>query len=260
MIAYTKTWGRPPGGPSIGNFKMWLTEDGLKRISEEKMDEITERKTKRFQFLHRIYEETVDDNQKSCDPYEVGNELGLSRTESWQITKYLRDQGLIENRSATSGHLVITTRGVIEVEAALNKPNESTEHFPANVIQNFINITGSVTNSPILQGAQDSTQVVSYSPEALQKTNEFVEFLKDTLPKLPLDDNDRAEVEAEIATIEPQLSSPRPKPNIIKSSIATIKTILENIPANIAATIIVNNLPALPALIDQATELLKLFS
>lgn len=44
LIAYIKTWVRPPGGPSIGNFKMWLTEAGLKRLSEEKMDEITERK------------------------------------------------------------------------------------------------------------------------------------------------------------------------------------------------------------------------
>lgn len=259
LISYVKTWTRPSGGSSAKNFRIWLTEVGLNQVLEEKMDKTTERKTKRFRFLHRIYEETVDDNQKNCDPDEIGGELGFSRKESRQITKYLIDRGLIKNRSATTGHLVITTNGIIEVEAALDKPDESTEHFPANVIHNVINIEGPVTNSPILQGAQDSTQTVSYSPEVLQKTGEFIKLLKEVLPGLLLDAQVRAEVEAEIATIEPQLSSPKPKPNIIKSSIITIKNILENIPANVAANIIVKNLPALPLLVEQAKELLQLF-
>ncbi len=167
------------------------------------MDAITERKRKRFQFLQCIYEETVADPQKTCDPYDIGNELGLSRPESWQITKYLRDKGLIQNRSANTGNLIITTAGITEVESALSKPDEPTKYFPANVVNNIINVEGSVTDSPIQQGTQDSTQTVSYSEEVIEKTQEFVELLKSVLSEIPFeDDDDKAEIQAEVATIE----------------------------------------------------------
>ncbi len=84
--------------------------------------------------------------------------------------------------------------------------------------------------------------------------------MKSVLSEIPLENDDKAEIQAELATIESQLSSPRPKSNIITASINTISSILKNIPANVAANIIVNNLPALPTLIDNALELLKLFS
>jgi hypothetical protein len=60
-----------------------------------------------------------------------------------------------------------------------------------------------------------------------------------------LSNEDRLEAEAEITSVQSQLSSTRPKINIMRSLIGTIKRILDNIPANVAANMIVANIPGL---------------
>lgn len=230
------------------------------------MDEIKNRQVRRFQYLKHLHDKTNEfyaTEAKSSSTIvmfpeaEIGEELGFTPIESGQIAKYLSNEGLVEY--VTKGQIKIEHAGVKEVEDILTKPEQPTEHFPANVTQYFINAQ-QITNSPIQQGTQHSTQTVSYSEEAIEKTKEFVELLKSILSEIPLENDDKAEIQAELATIESQLSSPRPKSNIIASSVNSISSILKSIPANVAANIIVNNLPALPVLIDNASELLKLFS
>lgn len=223
------------------------------------MDEIRERQSKRFQFLKLLYDEVNDFYAKAESPNQVplastrdlGNQLGFTSVETQQIVTYLHHEGLV--KMVTVGKITIQHAGIKEVEEALSKPEKPTEHFPAHVTQYIINAQ-QITNSPIQQGTFGSTQSVSFSSDALQETSEFIELLKSHLSKLPLETEDRAEAEAEMATVQSQLSSPRPKSNIIRASIETIKNILENIPANVAANIIVANLPGL---IDQASKLLQ---
>jgi hypothetical protein len=230
------------------------------------MDEIKNRQAQRFRFLKHLYDKTHKFYATEAkhpatiymvSPIEIGEELGFTPIEAEQIVRYLSQEGLV--RHVTQKHIKIEHAGEKEVEAALTKPERPTEHFPANITQ-YIVTADQIINSPIQQGVQNSTQTISYSIDVLQKAEEFVELLKRVLPDLPLSGEDKAETQAEIATIESQLSSPRPKPTIIKASVTTIVEILKSIPANVAANIIVQNLPALPVLIENASELLKLLS
>jgi len=52
---------------------------------------------------------------------------------------------------------------------------------------------------------------------------------------LALDDDTAQEVSSEIATIKAQVSSPKPKEGIIKSSLGTIKRVLEGAAGNMTA-------------------------
>lgn len=58
--------------------------------------------------------------------------------------------------------------------------------------------------------------------------------LKQQAPDMPLPIESKAELQAEIATVESQLSSPNPKPTIIQESMKTIRSILEGMAGNAA--------------------------
>ncbi len=82
------------------------------------------------------------------DMAELGMEIHLSREECEGTVEYLAGEGLLKY-VALGGIISITHLGVIEVEAALQKPDEPTAHFPA--VHNTINI-GTMSNSVIQQG------------------------------------------------------------------------------------------------------------
>lgn len=74
-------------------------------------------------------------------------------------------------------------------------------------------------------------------------SNEVVSLLmrqiKDLLPEMPLQSEEKAELTAEIQTVEVQLASPKPKPKILQESLQTIRSILEGVAGNAAYSVIV---------------------
>ena len=98
-------------------------------------------------------------------------------------------------------------------------------------------IHGNVSQSQV--GTQDSVQ---YNFD-LSKLNEFIGALKENLANLELDDDNKAELMAEVQTLESQAVSPRPKVGIIRESLATARNILEGIAGNLAAAAILTHLP-----------------
>jgi len=226
------------------------------------MEEIRERQSERFKFLKHLYDEKQNfyatEAQKSSQiplfsPDDLGNELGFTAIETEQIVRYLSDEGLVKR--VTFKSITITHRGIIEVEDALTKPDQPTEHFPPNVVQYIISAQ-QITNSSIQQGTVDST-IITFSSSTLGSMRKFIETLRSILPDLPVSNDDKAEATAEIVTIESQLQSPRPKRNIIRTSLETLKRILQDIPANVAANIIAANLSSL---IEQVSELVRVLS
>jgi len=58
---------------------------------------------------------------------------------------------------------------------------------------------------------------------------ELVEKLRAVLPEAGLAEVDRHQAEAELATVDAQLSSPRPKRSFIRSSLESLRDLLEPI-------------------------------
>lgn len=86
----------------------------------------------------------------------------------------------------------------------------------------------------------------------LKKLGEFLSLLDDSIPELSLDKDSTNELKSELGTIEAQTKSPKPKINIIKESLLSIRTILEGIAGNVLAAKLLEYYPALIEMFKKA--------
>lgn len=95
-----------------------------------------------------------------------------------------------------------------------------------NVNRSVVSIgdSGAITNQVGVQAQGDRAGTLE----------EVLARLATLLPELRLPPNTRAEVEAEIRTVEAQVGSPRPKRAIIHESMRTIRAVLEGAAGNAA--------------------------
>jgi hypothetical protein len=195
------------------------------------VDTIAERKLQRFRFLKYAYE-TARASEFVTVPHEdIAQTVGLSEDDYRDAFRYLAQEGLA---SGSDKGVCLTHAGVVEVEAALSQPDRPTEHFPVNII--YIE---KMSHSQIQQGTADSTQSGTFDSLDLAAVTEFVQALKTQLPQLGLTGDDEAVTQSDLATIESQLSSPRPKVEIIKESLRSIRNIAEGAVGSMAASGIV---------------------
>lgn len=103
---------------------------------------------------------------------------------------------------------------------------------------NITNFFGPVEQSQIQQQTTQSTQTAIKSVLDLQKVKDFVESVKTSFNELDLDAENNRELKAEVATIESQLSSPKPKTSIIKESLQSAKRILESASGAVAGQLL----------------------
>jgi hypothetical protein len=197
---------------------------------------IDEKRKKRFQFLHALYEHTGGNRLKNISFDELGKKIGLSFEESDEASDFLSDEDLIE--FVAGSQISITHKGKIEIENALSKPENETEYFPPA----SLTIIGNISNSNIQQGDNNQIQIKNYSPENQEAIFELMQEIKQQLSKLDLPKEHQAEAEADIKTVETQLNSPNPKPVIIKESLMSLKTILENVAGNIVSDILLKKM------------------
>lgn len=195
------------------------------------MDTIAERTAQRFRFLKYLYERTGGSEAEIVPDAEAMRGSGLSKHDFDLVCDYLLKEGSIVG---TLDAVCLTHAGVMEVEAALSQPDRPTEHFPVNIIH-----IEQTSHSQIQQGTVGSTQSGTFTSLDLAAVAEFVGGLKTMLPQLGLTGEDEAVAQSDIATIETQLSSPRPKAEIIKESLRSIRNIAEGAVGSMAASGIV---------------------
>jgi replication fork clamp-binding protein CrfC len=104
----------------------------------------------------------------------------------------------------TTRKTTIKQKGTDEVGKTLNEMNTPTEDFPPGRITNIINVK---------QGTSNSNQTFTINER--QEIREIIESLREAVDKLPVQSQRINDVQAEIRTIELQLSSLKPKINII---------------------------------------------
>ena len=134
------------------------------------MDTVIEKKEKRYQYLHHLYEISKGDEKKIYSSEDLGQALGLSIDETDLVVQYLVGEYLI--KKITVGIVSIAHRGVMQIENALSKPDQPTDYFPP---VNIINIH-QMTNSQIQQGTNFSDQIISIKSVDLQNLKEATKF------------------------------------------------------------------------------------
>lgn len=195
-------------------------------------DTIAEARKKRFLFLRLLYDVTHDDTTLHIDEHKLGAALGFSRGEIRRVVEYLADEGLIARLASNSPGLTITHAGVVELELAVTKPDEPTDHFgPVN-----ITYVGRMTNSQIQQSSPNAIQSIGFDMTKLTAALDFVRSIRKQLQEMGLTQAQRDELMAEAATIEAQAASPKPKPEIVAVALRSIKAIIENVAGGLAAT------------------------
>lgn len=202
----------------------------------------------RFQFLNALYEMTDGNTDKLIQGYDVAKKIGLTEKDEKAISavNFLRGEYLIEDANIVSGPLgvvQITHNGVLEVENAISRPNQPTQHFlPINVLH-----VNQMIGSTIQQGTIASTQNASISLQNSKDISNFVEQLSRSVSELNLSAETYSELKAEIDTIKTQIGSPRPKTGIIKEGMQSIRTILESAAGSAIGAQLALQIPALLA-------------
>lgn len=103
--------------------------------------------------------------------------------------------------------------------------------------------------SQIQQGGMGTSQVFSHQSFDISQLNTLIDELKVAIDTLEIGSNERAELNADIATIEAQKSSPKPRISIIKEALRSIRSVLENAAGSGIGS-------AVPALMEKLKDLI----
>jgi hypothetical protein len=190
------------------------------------MDAIATRQADRMKFLRALYDASGGERKPFDEPI-IAAAAGLSPEAATAAADYVKGKGLVQYLGGSGKHrgvYVLTAAGVDEIERAHANPNRPTEHLPPwSVVFNI----GTMNNSQIQAASHASTQSMTVTHGDLTTTREVIAALADAVSKARLPDDMRAEVSAEIAVVQAQVASPKPKPSIILPALISIKTIIE---------------------------------
>jgi hypothetical protein len=150
---------------------------------------VLEKSKKRFEVLKAIYLDTNGQSNKFSVSNEISKTTEIPYEELIHVLQHLKDEQLIHPLSMLHGGqndipIKILHKGVLEVEAAISKPNESTEHFPAQVF----NITNNAPVSAQQIGNQNTLNVEQQSNlvEAAAEIQRLLKQLEQNYPTVTL--------------------------------------------------------------------------
>lgn len=115
------------------------------------------------------------------------------------------------------------------------------EKQAATHVPSVTNIIGTMVNSQLQQHSNNSTQSLSVGEFKVESLKEIVEQGNLLLQEIT-DTEVKAELQADIAVLETQLTSPKPKNGIIKESLSSVRNIAEGITGSLLATGIVEKI------------------
>lgn len=114
------------------------------------------------------------------------------------------------------------------------------------VIKN--NFNGNLINSPLQQCTDNSVQILEIGTFNMEILNSILEQGKELMNQITNEDI-KAELQADLAVLETQLTSPKPKNGIIKEGLSSVRNIAEGITGSLLATGIVEKIIPLLAML-----------
>lgn len=103
---------------------------------------------------------------------------------------------------------------------------------------NITNFFGPVQTPQIQQQTSHSVQISKINHFDLDAVQNFLRDLQSQISRLNLKDDLKPEIEAEVKTVEAQISSPKPKHNVIREGLNSIRNILEGTGGSLAAQLL----------------------
>lgn len=209
--------------------------------SQDIVTSLREMKVDRFRVLKFIYEKSGGSTLEYVNESEIREALGLSKERLDNIVLYLMKEHLISG--ALGGVVSLEHQGIVELDAALDAPEEPTHYFPP--VSNIINFNAPATNTQIQQGTIRSQQTGSFHGADFDAVRAVTSDLLARLHNLNLPDDQRNELRADLTSVEAQLASPRPKVPIIREFFDSVRAVLENAGGDIAADFVrrIDSLP-----------------
>ena len=159
-------------------------------------------------YLHKLYTLTQGDVQKTASMYDIGESLGLDRTDSGAMAESLFLQELAELKTL-SGGIGITLQGLaaLDIDIPLSKDAEGYQ----------------LTSDRILN---------AQGKEAVET---LIQEIKVGVPQLDMTYDKLEEMVIDIKTIETQMLSPNPKTGVIRQIFLSLQSNLtENTPETLS--------------------------
>lgn len=207
----------------------------------KEIEDLKEKKEKRWLFLNKLYELSGGSTHKWPDVDTICEELGFDMELSRDIVTYLRDEGLIEVKCDRPTLIAISHEGIVEVEEFLSNPDRPTQHFlPVNIIN-----VNQMTNSNIQQASPEAKQVVTFDESKYEELKEVIRSLKESIDQLGLEPQQKPEFQADIQMIEAQMASSKPKATIITERLGSIGRILEGATSSVLASSLLSEIVAI---------------
>lgn len=175
--------------------------------------------------MKRLYDLSGADPTAFVHQDEIIETTEISKLEAQGIAQYLKSKFLL--KYAASGPLFnITAEGIDKVENAISHPKRETDYF--GQVINILNIN-SVEGSQIQQNTTSSSQIMEFKNYDVSELTKLVKSLKDALSELKLNEESKNVYLSDLKTIEAQIESPKPKENVIRSCLLSIKQILRSV-------------------------------
>lgn len=202
------------------------------------MTSMEEKKANRLLVMNAIYEASGGSENTMVSGPDLLQNLGLSDEDLADACNFLKGERLIKGDGSSWGHrtpfiIHVTHWGIKEMEQSIEAPTKPTEHFPPAV--SIIHVEGNVIGSPIQSGSPGARQEVTVDID-LGNVRDFLSQLEKVASTLDLPETASQELAAEVATLKAQVDSPKPKRQIIRESLHSIRGILEGTGGALAAT------------------------
>jgi hypothetical protein len=159
------------------------------------------------------------------DTKPIQKELDLTDDLRGEIVRYLEEKGLVKPIEDSGVLIKVTAYGTDQLANAYREPEKPIPSFPAVV--NVLNIGGD-NRGPIQQGQSHLNQSADVSASTSKEILDFLGRLREILPSLSLNNEDRQDVEAQIGTVEQQLKARKPKASIIRECWNSLKEKLKD--------------------------------
>lgn len=183
---------------------------------------VEELREARFRFLKALYDAAGGSLWKWPDMNELGASLEFDPELTGRVTDYLAGEGLVQYR-ALGGIISLTHEGIRQVEDAMSHPDRPTRYFPA---VNLIHI-GSMVNSTLMNASPGATQTVQVDNPADKGLLAVLAEIKQSIDRLGLTAEERNDLKGDVATVEAQLGTSKPKRSVVSACLSSIKGLLE---------------------------------
>lgn len=202
---------------------------------------LEEKKHHRLLALETLYKSADGSSREYCDAHALHQALvnhGISLEDAREAISWLKAEGLAEQITLDS--IKLTHEGVREVESALERPDEGTEHFAPATIHNVNHFYGTVGG--VQQGSNNTMNVAQQFNAPAAIIDHFAAIRRE-VDKLPAEKKNDAIVLVD--AMEAEAKKPEPK-HVIFSSYATA-----------LATLVSSVAPHIPPLLDWIKNLNK---